>query len=376
MSPTASSTAQAAVRVVRGPGGIVASVDGDLVCESVGPALAALGRELIEPPAAIRLDLSGVRRLDASGVAVAVHLHRLAQPKGIPFEVIGVEGDRKLLVDLAMRGQDPVPSPRPIGLLREIGSSAISIGSMARDLLRFAGEVSIVAVGILRRPWQLRVRDTIAAMARHGSDAVPVVGLLGFLIGAIIAYQTYDPMARYGAKLKVADVVSVSIVRELGPLITAIILAGRSGSAFAAEIGTMKVTQELDALRTFGIDPVRFLVIPRMIATVIVTPLLSAYASILGVLGGFLVLGPKGITLTQYLVEARDALTVGGFLQGLAKSAVFALLVAGIGCLSGMRTGQGPGAVGLSTTRAVVAGIVAIIVADSVLGTFFYTLGI
>ena len=213
-------------------------------------------------------------------------------------------------------------------------------------------------------------------MARHGFDAIGVVALLGFLIGAIIAFQTFDPMARYGAKLQVADVVAVSIVRELGPLITAIILAGRSGSAFAAEIGTMKVTQELDALRTFGIDPVRFLVLPRLIATVIVTPMLAVWASILGVAGGYVILFSEGITLSQYIDQVQSALTVGGFLQGLAKAAVFALLVAAIGCLAGLRTGQGPGAVGLSTTRAVVAGIVAIIVADSVLGSFFYTLGI
>ena len=220
------------------------------------------------------------------------------------------------------------------------------------------------------------MRDTVNFMARHGTDAVPVVGLLGLLIGAIIAFQTFDPLAKYGAKLQVADVVAISIVRELGPLITAIILAGRSGSAFAAEIGTMKVTQELDALRTFGIDPVRFLVIPRLLAVVIVTPLLSVYASILGVFGGYLILGPHGFTGAQYMDEVRKALTIGGFLQGLAKAAVFAILVASIGCLAGLRTGQGPGAVGMSTTRAVVAGIVAIVVADSVLGAFFYTLGI
>jgi ABC transport permease subunit len=182
------------------------------------------------------------------------------------------------------------------------------------------------------------------------------------------AFQTFDPMAKYGAKLQVADVVAVSVVRELGPLITAIILAGRSGSAFAAEIGTMKVTQELDALRTFGIDPVRFLVIPRLIATTIVTPMLAIWASILGVAGGYMILAPEGFTLAQYADEVRQAVTVGGFVQGLVKAAVFAILVASIGCLSGLRTGQGPGAVGLSTTRAVVAGIVAIILADSVLG--------
>ncbi|MEY3025282.1 MAG: hypothetical protein RL136_1094 [Planctomycetota bacterium] len=355
---------------------LTVSVMGELVLGTVDRVHAAMTAPLARAPRAIALDLARVTRLDASGIAVAVRLRRHASAAGVPFEVRGVEGDRKLLIDLALRGQELQPIAKPAGFVREVGQSAVGLWGILVDLLRFSGEVTVIALGMLRRPRMLRWRDTVAAMARHGSDAVPVVGLLGFLIGAIIAFQTYDPMAKYGAKLQVTDVVAVSIVRELGPLITAIILAGRSGSAFAAEIGTMKVTQELDALRTFGIDPIRFLVIPRMLATVVVTPLLAVYASILGVAGGFLVLGPKGITLTQYLIEARDVLTVGGFLQGLAKAAVFALLVSGIGCLAGLRTGQGPGAVGLSTTRAVVAGIVAIIVADSILGSFFYTLGI
>ena len=364
------------VRVSIDAGRLTVAITGDLVLDSLAQVERALQAPLARGPRAIALELSSVGRLDASGVGIAVKLHRAAKSLGIPFEVQGVAGERKLLVDLALRGQDPQPDAPRIGFVREVGVAAAGIGEMVVDLLRFCGEVSAIALQIARRPSHLRWHDTIVAMARHGTDAVPVVGLLGFLIGAIIAFQTFDPMARYGATLQVADVVAVSVVRELGPLITAIILAGRSGSAFAAEIGTMKVTQELDALRTFGIDPVRFLVIPRMLATLLVTPLLAVYASILGVAGGYLVLGPKGFTAMQYMIEVRDALTVGGFLQGLAKAAVFAVLVSGIGCLAGMRTGQGPGAVGLSTTRAVVAGIVAIIVADSVLGSFFYTLGI
>jgi len=379
-SSAASAGARAEVKASVSAGALTVTIGGDLVLDTVAGVHEELHRALQAPlarsPRSIRLELASVARIDAAGVAVAVRLHRFAKSLGVPIEIAGVEGDRKLLVDLALRGQDPVAPARPLGFVREVGQAAAGVWEILVDLLRFAGEVTVIALQIVRRPALLRFRDTIAAMARHGTDAVPVVGLLGFLIGAIIAFQTYDPMAKYGAKLQVADVVAVSIVRELGPLITAIILAGRSGSAFAAEIGTMKVTQELDALRTFGIDPVRFLVIPRMLATVVVTPMLAVYASILGVLGGFTVLGPKGITLTQYLVEVRDVLTIGGFLQGLAKAAVFALLVSAIGCLAGMRTGQGPGAVGLSTTRAVVAGIVAIIVADSILGSFFYTLGI
>ena len=368
--------ARAEVRVgVRGDQLSIA-IEGALVLETVGAVYESLAAPLRRAPRGVALDLSGVTRLDASGVANPVHLFRYTKAAGGTFALSGVSGERQLLIDLALRGQDPGPRKAPPGAVRVVGAWAGDIWTILTDLLRFSGEVSIIALQIVRRPRLLRWKDTVAAVARHGADAVPVVGLLGLLVGAIIAFQTYDPMAKYGAKLQVADVVAVSIVRELGPLITAIILAGRSGSAFAAEIGTMKVTQELDALRTFGLDPVRFLVVPRMLATLLVTPLLSVYASILGVLGGFLVLGPKGITFMQYALEVRAALTIGGYMQGLGKAAVFALLVSGIGCLAGLRTGQGPSAVGRAATRAVVAGIVAIVVADSVLGSFFYTLGI
>jgi len=366
-----------AVRVDTSNGMLRVSVQGALTAETVGAARASLVKALpTGGSSAVELNLAQCHELDASGVSIAVFLFRLTKSAGTTFSVTGIDGDRKLLVDLALRGQEPVPAGSPLGLVREVGRASLFIAHDLYDLVRFIGELSIVAAHVATQPRLLRVRDTIGGMARHGTDAVPVVSLLGLLIGTIIAFQTFDPMAKYGAKLQVADVVAISVVRELGPLITAIILAGRSGSAFAAEIGTMKVTQELDALRTFGIDPVRFLVIPRILAVVLVTPLLSVYATILGVAGGYLILGPEGFTLAQYIDEVRQALTIGGFLQGLAKAAVFALLVGAIGCLAGLRTGQGPGAVGLSTTRAVVTGIVSIVVADAILGSFFYALGI
>lgn len=368
---------RAAVAVSEDAGALSIVPEGALDADSIGGVREALARKLPSRlGGAITLDLSKVTHLDASGVSLAVFLFRMAKGAGFGFEVRGADKDRRLLLDLALRGQEPQPLPKSPGFVREVGAASIAVRDNILELVRFIGEITIVFLRIVRSPAHLRVGDTVAAMARHGSDAIVVVGLLGFLIGVIIAFQTFDPMAKYGAKLQVADVVAVSVVRELGPLITAIILAGRSGSAFAAEIGTMKVTQELDALRTFGIDPVRFLVIPRLIATTLVTPLLSIWASILGVAGGYVILASEGFTLAQYTDEVRQALTVGGFLQGLVKAAVFAVLVAAIGCLAGLRTGQGPGAVGLSTTRAVVAGIVAIIIADSILGTFFYTLDI
>lgn len=366
------------VRVSVDAGRLTVAITGDLVLDSLAQVERALQAPLARGPRAIALEMSSVGRLDASGVAIAVKLHRAAKSLGIPFEVKGVAGERKLLVDLALRGQDPQPDAPHIGFVREVGVAAAGIGEMLVDLLRFCGEVSAIALQIVRRPSLLRWHDTIVAMARHGTDAVPVVGLLGFLIGAIIAFQTMDPMARYGAKLQVADVVGVSIIRELGPLITAILVAGRSGAAFAATIGTMKVAQEIDALRTFGIPPMRFLVVPRFIACVTMTPLLAIFANVMGVAGGWLILSGEGFTLRQYLVQVQGAVDSAAFLQGLVKAAVFGSLIAGIGCERGMRTPreEGARAVGDSTTRAVVASIIMIIIADAVLGSFFYVLGI
>ncbi len=365
------------VRVTDAEGVVRVTLSGDLTSATLAGIRAVLERKLpIGTCTAVELDVTSVQQLDASGVSIAVFLSRLAAARSVSYATVGATDDRKLLIDLALRGQSEHPRVPLVGAVRVVGIFALGAGAFVHELVTFIGELALVSLQIIRRPSLLRLRDTINFMARHGTDAVPVVGLLGLLIGAIIAFQTFDPMAKYGAKLQVADVVAVSIVRELGPLITAIVLAGRSGSAFAAEIGTMKVTQELDALRTFGIDPVRFLVIPRLLAVVLVTPLLAVYASMLGLVGGYFVMAPEGFTAAQYMDEVRQALTIGGYLQGLAKAAVFAILVGAIGCLAGLRTGQGPGAVGLSTTRAVVASIICIVVADSVLGAFFYTLGI
>ena len=353
------------------------SVEGALVLDAVVPLRGQIAREIeSRRPAKVLVDLAGVVRADASGVSVVVFTERFCDTHAAEFAVVGAKGDTKLIVELALRGQHVAPKPKGIGQIRDIGRRTIELVHVFAELTRFIGEISIEAVSMLRHPRSLRVRDALAAAERHGADAVPVVGLLGFLIGAIIAFQTYDPLKAYGATKQVADVVGISMVRELGPLIACIILAGRTASAFAAEIGTMKVTQELDALRTFGIDPVRFLVIPRMLAVVLATPFLAVWCTALGIVGGYLILGPRGFTIIEYLTQVRDAVDVAGYLQGLVKAAVFAVLVSSIGCLSGLRTHEGPGSVGVSTTRAVVVSIIAIIIADAALGFFFYTLGI
>jgi phospholipid/cholesterol/gamma-HCH transport system permease protein len=205
---------------------------------------------------------------------------------------------------------------------------------------------------------------------------VGITALLGFLIGLILAFQSAVAMQKFGVEVFVADLVVISLFRELGPLITAFILASRSGSAFAAELGTMKVNEEIDALTTMGLDPVRFLVLPRVVAAVAVLPLLTLFNHFFGLVGCGVVMTSLDIPVATYLERVREAADLGDLFGGLIKTFVFGTLIAGIGCLRGLQTGTGPSAVGDSATRAVVSGIVAIVVADGVFAVLYYFLGV
>jgi phospholipid/cholesterol/gamma-HCH transport system permease protein len=209
-----------------------------------------------------------------------------------------------------------------------------------------------------------------------GANAAPVVCLLGFLIGNILAFQSAPAMAKLGGRDFIPTLVAIAIVRELGPLIACLVMAGRTSSAFAAELGTMKVTDELNALRAMGLDPVVFLAVPRVVAGVAMAPLLAVLSSTLGVLGGYSVMVNYGFSFQRYCVQVQNALTYKDFVGGEVKTLVFGLIVAGIGCLRGIRTASGPGAVGDSATAAVVTSIVLIIVADGVFGVVYFYLGI
>ncbi|MBU6498877.1 MAG: ABC transporter permease, partial [Rhodospirillales bacterium] len=209
-----------------------------------------------------------------------------------------------------------------------------------------------------------------------GTQAVPLVLLLGVLIGLILAFQSLVPMREFGADIYVASLVSISLVRELGPLLAAVILAGRTGSAFAAEIGTMKVNQELDALVTMGLDPVTLLVLPRLLAAVLIMPALAVVMDLAGLLGMAVVLVANGIPLAAIGNQVADWVQPGDLYGGLSKAAVFGLAVAAIGCRAGLATGLGPRAVGLSATAAVVGGIVATIALDGGFAVLFYRLGL
>jgi phospholipid/cholesterol/gamma-HCH transport system permease protein len=209
---------------------------------------------------------------------------------------------------------------------------------------------------------------------KAGVNALVVAGMVSFLTGMIMAFQAAVPLKQFGVDIFVVNLVALALLRELGPIMTAVVLAGRSGSAFAAEIGTMTVNEEISALRTMGLDPMRVLVVPRVLAGFIVTPVLTVYANALGVTGGLLVMMAQGFPFTTLWNQLVGAVGIHDVMSGLIKSFVFGLLVAGVGCLRGLQTGMGTTAVGESTTRAVVSGIFLIVLVDAVFAVVFYVI--
>jgi phospholipid/cholesterol/gamma-HCH transport system permease protein len=244
-------------------------------------------------------------------------------------------------------------------------------------LLAFVGECAMSAVGCVTHPARIRWRPILFNMRAAGIDALPIVGLLSFLMGIVVAYQGADQLRQYGANIFVADLVGLSMLREFAPLMTAIIIAGRSGSAWAAQIGTMAVTEEIDALRTLGIEPMELLVLPKIAALVLVLPLLTVFADVLGVIGGMLMAKAQlGVGYGDFLDRMVKAVSVTSYLVGVFKAPVFAAIIAVVGCFQGFGTRGGAQSVGTQTTRSVVQSIFLVIVADALFSISFSALGL
>lgn len=332
-----------------------------------------------QKPPRVTVDASRIEYCDGAGIAMMVDLQRRQLAAGATLEIRGLPERYQSLLELFKPDEFQEIArarPVPVSFPEEVGrNTAIILGDI-RALLSFIGEVFAALAAAVRHPRSVRWRDALLIAENAGVNAIVIVSLISFLIGLIMAFQSAIPMRQFGVELFVADLVALSMFRELGPLMTAIIVAGRSGSAFAAEIGTMKVNEEIDALSTMGLDPVRFLVTTRVIAAVVMMPLLTMISNLMGLLGGAVVLMSLNYPFITYLHEVRGALKLEDLLGGLAKSLVFAVLVAGIGCLRGLQTKTGASAVGLSTTRAVVSGIILIVLADGAFSVAFYYLGI
>ncbi|HKY01558.1 MAG TPA: MlaE family lipid ABC transporter permease subunit [Burkholderiales bacterium] len=327
---------------------------------------------------ALIVDCAEVEYCDTAGLALLVAL--LGQPHA--KDATRIENLAPAYENL-LQQFDPaaLSASRPIderrhNLVETIGHFGSTLAGDAREQIAFVGETSAALGAALRHPRSLRWRDALAIAEEAGLNALPIVALIACLMGIIIAFQSAVAMRQFGAEIFVANLVGLSLLRELGPLMTAILLAGRSASAFAAELGSMKVNDEINALQTMGLDPIRFLVAPRILAALAMTPILTVFADAIGLLGGGMVMLLFNIPLITYFNQLLTTVQPADFFGGLSKSFVFALLIAGIGCLRGLQTGQGSAAVGISTTRAVVSSLVMIVVADGIFAVLFYHVGI
>jgi phospholipid/cholesterol/gamma-HCH transport system permease protein len=324
------------------------------------------------------VDASAVDYCDGAGIALLVHLRHLQNHAGGTLQIDGLRPEfASLLDDFVPTSLAEPTSRRPRrGFVEEIGEGVVEIWRDIQILVSFVGELSVALARAAMVPRSIRWRDALTVAEAAGVNALPIVALIAFLMGLIMAFQAAAPLRQFGAELFIANLVGLSILRELGPLMTAIVLAGRSGSAFAAELGTMKVREEIDALKTMGLDPVRFLILPRLVAAVAMTPLLTIFADLIGLLGGAVVMRSLGFPLVTYFHQIQYAVTYGSLIGGLVKAFVFGILVAGIGCLRGLQTKSGATAVGESTTSAVVSGIILIAITDGIFSVIYYYLNV
>ncbi len=334
--------------------------------------IAAPGRPVV-------IDASGVDYCDGGGIAMLIDLLRQQRAASAPVSLFGLRPQFQALLDqfdpAAMRVPVEQHAAR-IDVIAEIGRAAAITGRDMRAQVAFIGETAAAMWYAARHPARVRWKDVWYTCEQVGVNALPIVALISFLLGIILAFQAAVPMRQFGAELFVADLVGLSILRELGPLMTAILLAGRSGAAFAAEIGTMKVNEELNALTTMGLDPVRFLVVTRILAALLMMPLLALFADLIGILGGALTMITFNIPIASFLHEVDSLVDVKDLLAGLAKTPIFAILIAGIGCLRGLQTQTGASAVGISATRAVVSGIILLVIVDGIYAFVYYLLDI
>jgi phospholipid/cholesterol/gamma-HCH transport system permease protein len=356
-------------RIDQGDGSAALQFTGELRFRQCFPSWQGV-QELAEPPAPrMQFDLGAVRLIDGAATALLLDLQSRIAAEGADTRIVGAEGPVRAMLDL-YGSHPPRPSlvgpPPRIGILDQIGRDTLAtLGESAG--LDFVGDVTVAGAQAVAAPRTINWADLPRLVERAGADGVPIVLVINFLVGMVTGFQAALQLRQFGADIFVADLVGLSMTRELAPLMTAIIVAGRSGAAFAAELGTMRVSEEIDALHTLGLDPFPFLVFPRVLALVIVLPLLTILADVVGLAGGLLVaLLQLDLTTSAYLIETTKAVQLWDVGSGLVKSVVFGVAVALIACQRGLATRGGADGVGRATTSAVVTSLFAIVLVDAV----------
>ncbi len=323
----------------------------------------------------LHLDMSNVEAIDGGAMALLAHVRAELQQRGVSSEFVGASPPIQELIHL-YHGDVAVgrrKRRRPKGTLDQIGAATMGIVREVQQVLAFVGQMLIATVGVIRKPRTSDWRELTPTMERTGADAVPIVVLINYLVGLVMAFQSSIQLQKFGASIFVADLVGIAMARELGPLMTAIIVCGRSGAAFAAELGSMKVNEEVDALRTMGFAPLRFLVFSRVMALVLMMPLLTLVADAMGMLGGMTVATlTMDLSMPVYLNETQKAVKLWDVTSGLIKSGVFGLAIGLISCQQGLSTTGGAEGVGRSTTAAVVTTLFALILIDALFTVLFH----
>jgi phospholipid/cholesterol/gamma-HCH transport system permease protein len=371
------------VDVVRGEGGkVVVRVSGAWhlrhgmpLAASIEPALTAGA-----PPPQIAVDATGVTGWDSSLVSFLVGLTEICHARQIPLNRDGLPPGLSRLIELA----ETVPENKEAGLsdrrqpfVARVGSALIAYFHSTGKFVEFVGMVTLALMTFVRGRARYRRSDLIEVIQSCSASALGIVSLISYLVGVILAYMGAVQLQQFGAAIYVADLVGIGMVREMGAMMTGIIMAGRTGAAFAAQLGSMKVTQEIDALSTMGISPMEFLVVPRMIALILMMPLLCLYSDFVGILGGATVgVSVLGVSLTAYWHQSLHAITLSALFGGLVKSAVYGVLIALAGCYQGFECGKSSSAVGEAATAAVVNAIVMIVVACGMFAVLFNILNI
>ena len=316
----------------------------------------------------LRVDVS---RLSSWGSELPVFLlacRRFCESRGIAFDTSGLPSGVLRLIELcdAVPETDAGLHEEVSGIRETVGRSVVGVMASTKEAVGFVGESLIAFWNACRGKALFRWSDVFLTMQQCGAEALPIVALINFLVGLIMAFVGAVQLAQFGATIYVADLVAVAVTREMGAIMTGIIVCGRTGAAFAAQLGTMKVNQEVDALKTFGFSPVEFLVFPRLLSLFVMMPILCVFADLLGILGGVVVgLALFDLSWVEYYHETLSVMTLTNFFIGLVKGSVFGVIVAITGCLRGVQCGNSSASVGLAATSAVVTGITGIIVADA-----------
>lgn len=327
------------------------------------------------------LDLSAIDHLDTSGAWLISRLGKELRAQGFAVETKEGDPDLAVLLKRVVETEDVLPMQPPrrnlSDKLAEVGAAGETILLEFCDLVAFLGAL-VTALGRLAlTPWKLRWNAIFSHLEQTGLNALPIVGMINLLVGVVLAFQGSDQLARFGAETLTINMLGISVLREMAVLLTAIVVAGRSGSAFTAQIGTMQVNEEVDALRTIGLDPMDVLVVPRVLALMVALPLLTFFADMMGLLGGGLMcIALLDISFEQYMSLLNQAITIDHFWVGMVKAPFFAGLIALVGCFEGLRVSGSAESVGRLTTRSVVEGIFLVIIVDALFSILFSYLGV